>query len=77
VTTAVERQDLGFVFQSRDNAIPDAAIERKGVNQRNPLHTWVWRGMMCERKHLYWYVFPTLQLGAVVAPIGLAVAELS
>jgi hypothetical protein len=47
------------------------------VNQRNPLHTWVWRGMMCERKHLYWYVFPTLQLGAVVAPIGLAVAELS
>ena len=51
MTATIECQDLGFVFQSHDNTIPDAAIERKGVNQRNPRHTWFRRGMMCEGKH--------------------------
>jgi hypothetical protein len=44
VTPTVERQDLGFVFQSRDDTIPDAAIERKRVNQRSARRTWFGTG---------------------------------
>jgi len=51
VTATIECQDLGFVFQSHDNTIPDAAIERKRVNQRHPRNTWSWRRMMCRGEH--------------------------